>query len=68
MAVEKVDGLAIMRCDECEQFTIGPVAVKNVDELRRDAKAAGWRTYRLGTEWINACENCVRRFAQRQRG
>lgn len=61
MTIERVDGLAVLTCDECEQTQLGPVSDDCVEDLRRQAEREGWR--RLDSNGTNICPKCALAFA-----
>lgn len=46
-------------CDDCSEAFEEPWDAGDYSEMMSAAKRDGWRTFKRGREWHNACPDCV---------
>lgn len=65
MSTERSGGFFVLRCDECPETH--DTEHSEFSEAWADAKTAGWRSFKVGTEWCHACPSCVEDFGKREK-
>lgn len=55
--IDKIYGKFYAICDGCGE-ELDPT--DTFDEAKSQADAEGWETKRMGTDWINLCQTCVK--------
>ena len=65
--IENLSGTIELVCDDCGAAWPETHEAADRDVLLTDAKAAGWRRFRRGQDWCDACPACVAAWAAEQR-
>jgi len=66
--IERQAGTIELVCDDCGEPWPDTHEAGDRHVLLADAKAAGWRRFRRGADWCDACPACVAVWAEEQRG
>ena len=62
--IDRQHGALTLSCDECGEVYPGcPYGGDDFDKMMADAKADGWKNFRRGEKWANACAGCSEEFA-----
>jgi hypothetical protein len=57
--IDRQDGKIVWECDSCEETFSWPATGDGAfKEGWAAAKAEGWRTRKVGDEWVHGCERC----------
>lgn len=57
MALERERGLIVFTCDECGE--VEETETRDFEEAREHIRAEGWRTSKVGDEWVHKCRGCA---------
>jgi hypothetical protein len=63
--IERQGGSIHFVCDECPD--VFETDTEDFSPAWASAKQAGWRSFKIGTEWCHACPACVEKFSERQK-
>lgn len=54
--IDRQGGKILVECDSCDEVLDTETA--DFEEAREAMKREGWRTRRLGGEWVHSCASC----------
>lgn len=54
--IDRQDGKILFECDQCDE--VWDSGTSDFQEAWAAAKREGWRTRKIGTEWVHACPSC----------
>lgn len=55
--IDRQNGKVVIECDSCEEVFEGEPG-EEFAVVWKAAKDDGWRTKKIGDEWVHGCERC----------
>lgn len=55
--IDRQGGRIVIECDSCDETFEGEVGAE-FGETWADAKRDGWKTSKVGNDWVHGCPRC----------